>query len=152
VFDEFLSEVSALLSGGSPFAVAVAVAYEPPVSGKPGDKAIIRADGSLSGWIGGGCSRPLVVKEALKSLQDGRPRLVRITPSGGSTTTAGVVNYTMTCHSGGSLDVYIEPILPKPQILIFGRSLVARTLSKLARTVGYTVTVVAQGADRETFP
>jgi xanthine dehydrogenase accessory factor len=152
MFDEFLSKASALRSAGSPFALAVVVAYEPPVSGKPGDKAIIHADGSVWGWIGGGCSQPLVVREALKALRDGRPRLVRIAPSDNSATVAGVVNYTMTCHSGGALEVYIEPVLPKPQVLVFGRSLVARTLCKLARTVGYTITVVAPGADHEALP
>jgi len=152
VFDEFLTKAGALRSAGKPFALAVVVAHQPPVSGKPGDKAIIAADGTVWGWIGGGCSQPLVVKEALKALQDGRPRLVRIAPSADPTTVAGIVSYTMTCHSGGALDVYIEPVLPKPRLLIFGRSLVARTLCKLASAVGYAITIVAPGADREGFP
>jgi len=152
MFDEFLNQVGALRSAGTPFALAVVVAYQPPVSGKPGDKAIVHADGSVWGWIGGGCSQPLVVREALKAIQDGRPRLVRIAPSSDPTAVAGVVNYTMTCHSGGALDVYVEPVLPKPRIVILGRSLVARTLCKLANTVGYAITVIARGADREAFP
>lgn len=85
-----------------------------PVSGKSGDKAIISADGTIWGWIGGGCAQPAVVSEALKALKDGRPRLVRISPS--SSQEEGVVAYNMTCHSGGALEVYIEPVLPKPHI------------------------------------
>ena len=99
---------------------------EAPISGKPGNKAIIRADGKLWGWIGGGCAQPVVVKEALKALADGQPRLVRISPS--SSPEEGIVDYTMTCHSGGTLDIYIEPVLPKPHVLILGRSPVAQTL------------------------
>jgi xanthine dehydrogenase accessory factor len=149
MFDQFLSKADELLAAGEPFAVALVVRYEAPISGKPGDKAIIRADGKLWGWIGGGCSQPVIVKEALKALADGQPRLVRISPS--SSPEEGIVDYTMTCHSGGTLDIYIEPVLPKPHVLILGRSPVAQTLCKLARTIGYAVSVAAPDADRETF-
>jgi xanthine dehydrogenase accessory factor len=149
MFDQFLSKADELLAAGEPFAVALVVRYEAPISGKPGDKAIIRADGKLWGWIGGGCSQPVIVKEALKALADGQPRLVRISPS--SSPEEGIVDYTMTCHSGGTLDIYIEPVLPKPHVLILGRSPVAQTLCTLARTIGYAVSVAAPDADRETF-
>src|SRR5271169_985992 len=150
MFDQFLSKADELLARGEPFAVALVVRYEAPISGKPGNKAIIRADGQLWGWIGGGCAQPVIVKEALKALADGQPRLVRISPS--SSPEEGIVDYTMTCHSGGTLDIYIEPVLPKPHVLILGRSPVAQTLCKLAKTVGYAVSVAAPDADRETFP
>jgi xanthine dehydrogenase accessory factor len=152
MFDEFLSRASALRSEERPFAMAVVVSYQPPVSGKPGDKAIIEADGSVWGWIGGGCVQPLVVREALKAIEDGNPRLVRIAPSRTSESEEGTVNYVMTCHSGGALDIYIEPVLSKPQILIIGRSPVARTLCSLGKAIGYRITVVASGAKRESFP
>jgi xanthine dehydrogenase accessory factor len=149
MFDQFLSKADELLAAGEPFAVALVVRYEAPISGKPGDKAIIRADGKLWGWIGGGCSQPVIVNEALKALADGQPRLVRISPS--SSPEEGIVDYTMTCHSGGTLDIYIEPVLPKPHVVILGRSPVAQTLCKLAMTIGYAVSVAAPDADRETF-
>src|SRR5271166_5262621 len=152
MFDEFLSKATALRSAESPFAVAVVVRSQAPVSGKPGDKAIIQPDGSAWGWIGGGCVQPLVIREAKKAIEDGSPRLIRIAPSRGSETEEGIVNYTMTCHGGGALDVYIEPILSKPQILIVGRSLTAQVLCKLGKAIGYRVNVVAQGANRESFP
>jgi len=152
MFDEFLSKVTALRSAECHFAVAVVVRCQPPVSGKPGDKAIIQPDGSVWGWIGGGCVQPLVIQEALKAIEDRSPRLIRIAPSQGSESEEGIVNYSMTCHGGGALDVYIEPILPEPQILIVGRSLAAQTLSKLGKVIGYRVSVVAPGANRESFP
>ena len=150
MFDQFLSKANELLAKGEAFAVAVVVRFEAPISGKPGDKAIIEADGKLWGWIGGGCAQPVVVKEALKSIADGQARLVRISPT--ASPEKGIVDYTMTCHSGGTLDVFIEPVLPKPQVLILGRSPVARTLATLAKTIGYLVSVAAPGADREAFP
>jgi xanthine dehydrogenase accessory factor len=150
VFDQFLNKAAEMLASGKSFAIAEVVHFLKPVSGKSGDKAIISADGEIWGWIGGGCAQPAVVKEALKALEDGRPRLVRI-----STTSAGeegVVAYNMSCHSGGTLEVYIEPVLPKPHILIVGRSPVGRTLAKLAKTINYTVTVAAPGADHASYP
>jgi xanthine dehydrogenase accessory factor len=152
MFDEFLDEAGALRTAECSFVVAVVVRCEPPVSGKPGDKAIIRADGSIWGWIGGGCVEPLVIREALKALEDGSPRLVRIAPTLDSMSEKAVVNYTMKCHGGGALDIYIEPVLAKPQILILGRSSVAKTLSRLGKAIGYGVTVIASGANREIFP
>jgi xanthine dehydrogenase accessory factor len=150
MFDQFLSKADELLTKGQPFAVAVVVRYQAPISGKPGNKAIIFPDGKMWGWIGGGCAQPVVIKEALKSLADGQPRLIRISPS--SSPEEGIVDYTMTCHSGGTLDIFVEPVLPKPHIMILGRSPVAAALAKLAKTTNYTVSVAAPGADRESFP
>jgi xanthine dehydrogenase accessory factor len=150
MFDQFLSKAEELLTDGQSFAIAVVVRYQAPISGKPGNKAIIFPNGKIWGWIGGGCAQPVVVKEALKALADGQPRLIRISPS--SSTEEGIVDYTMTCHSGGTLDIYIEPVLPKPHILILGRSPVAKTLARLGKAIGYAVSVAAPGADRESFP
>ena len=81
MFDQFLSKANELLAKGEAFAVAVVVRFEAPISGKPGNKAIIEPDGKLWGWIGGGCAQPVVVEEALKSIADGQARLVRISPT-----------------------------------------------------------------------
>jgi len=150
MFDQFLSKADELVANGQSFAIAVVVRYEAPISGKPGNKAIIFSDGKIWGWIGGGCAQPVVVKEALKALADGQPRLIRISPS--SSPEEGIVDYTMTCHSGGTLDIFIEPVLPKPHILILGRSPVAKTLARLGKAIGYAVSVYAPEADRESFP
>jgi xanthine dehydrogenase accessory factor len=150
MFDQFLGKADELLSQNQSFAIAVVVRYQAPISGKPGNKAIIFPDGKIWGWIGGGCAQPVVVKEALRALADGQPRLIRISPS--SSPEEGIVDYTMTCHSGGTLDIYIEPVLPKPHILILGRSPVAKTLARLGKAMNYTVSVAAPEADRENFP
>jgi xanthine dehydrogenase accessory factor len=150
MFDQFLSKAGELVARGEAFAIAEVVRHVKPISGKTGDKAIIFSDGTIWGWIGGGCAQPTVIKEGLKALKDGRPRLVRISPN--SSEEEGTVAYNMTCHSGGTLDIYIEPVLPKPHILILGRSPVGRALAKLAKTINYTVTVAAPNADRESHP
>ena len=152
VFDDFLNKSAELVAKGESFAMATVVRCQAPTSGKPGDKAIVHSDGRLWGWIGGGCAQPVVIKEALKCLADGRPRLVRITPSTpDNAAEEGVVDYTMTCHSGGALDIYIEPVLPKPHIVILGRSPVAQTLARLSRTIGYSVSVLAEEFSGENF-
>src|SRR5215467_11296584 len=143
MFEEFLKKTAELASQGATFAVATVVRCVPPTSGKPGDKAVIHADGKLWGWIGGGCAQPVVVKEALKALAEGKPRLVRISPSPDAPE-EGIVDYTMSCHSGGSLDIYIEPVLPRPHLVILGRSAIAQALARLSAVVGYAVTVVAE--------
>src|SRR6476646_9258253 len=137
LFDQFLKETAELIAHGESFVTATVVRALPPTSGKPGDKAIIHADGRISGWIGGGCAQA-----------DGRPRLVRISPSD-SNPEEGIVDYTMTCHSGGALDIYLEPVKPKPQIMILGRSPVAQILARLASTIGYGVSVVSAEGPRD---
>jgi xanthine dehydrogenase accessory factor len=150
MLDQLLKQSAEMLARGETFVTATVVRCQPPTSGKPGDKAIIHADGKLSGWIGGGCAQPVVIREALKALADGKPRLVRISPSAGGEE-QGVVDYTMTCHSGGALDIYIEPVVPNLHVVILGRSPVARTLARLARAVGYDVSVVVPAAEAEGF-
>ena len=146
------NKAAELRSRGESFAIAMVVRFEAPISGKPGDKAIIDSGGRIWGWIGGGCAQPTVIKEALQAIRDSKPRLVRISPSPHPIAQEGVLEYAMTCHSGGALDIYIEPVLPQPQIVILGRSVVAQTLAKLGAAAGYAVTVLAPDVSRENFP
>jgi len=150
MFDRFLEKASQLRAAGQPFVVAMVVRCQAPISGKPGDKAIITAEGKMLGWIGGGCVQPVAVKEALQALADGKPRLIRISPS--SSPEIGIVNYDMTCHSGGTVDLFIEPVLPKLQLVILGRSPFARSLAKLGKIMNFAVCVAAADAQREIFP
>lgn len=150
MFEDFLKKAAELVAQKQAFALATVVRVLPPTSGKPGDKAIILPDGKLLGWIGGGCAQPVVAKEALKALAEGKPRLVRITPSPDDPE-QGIVDYTMTCHSGGAMEIYIEPVLPKPHLLILGRSPVAQTLALLGKTIGYEVEVVVSEETNERF-
>lgn len=132
---------------GEPFALATVVRCEPPTSAKPGAKALIRQDGGVSGWIGGACAEPVVVREALNALRDGQPRLIGLygERARGPGRTEGMREYTMTCHSGGTLEVYVEPYLPKRPLLLIGHGPVVEALAELGRAADYSVATL--GAD-----
>lgn len=136
---------------GEPFALATVVRCEPPTSAKPGARALVREDGSVAGWVGGACAEPVVVREALAALRDGRPRLVGLVGEGGRTPgrTEGIVEYPMTCHSGGTLEIYVEPHLPKPPLVLVGRGPVVESLAALAEPAGFSVTVLRDDAGAE---
>jgi xanthine dehydrogenase accessory factor len=118
---DWLVEAEALARQGEPFAVATVVRCERPTSAKPGAKALIRRDGTVSGWIGGSCAEPVAVKEALGALEDGEPRFLVLVGKGGALPgrAEGVREYTMTCHSGGTLEIFVEPIVV-PRLVLFG--------------------------------
>ena len=113
MFGEILRKSNDLLDKGEPFALAVVVRREAPISGKIGDKAIIQANGKIAGWIGGGCTQPVVIKEAQNAIRDGKPRLVRVTPTSSKEPLEGIVEYNMSCHSGGTIDVISNRSCPK---------------------------------------
>jgi xanthine dehydrogenase accessory factor len=128
-----------------PYALATVVRVDPPVSTRVGDKAVVTGDGRLEGWVGGACAEPIVVREALAAIAEGRPRLVRITPAEMAASTVpapepGVVDAVSTCPSGGGLEVFVEPVGVAPRLLVCGRTPVAATLARLAELVGYEVT------------
>lgn len=135
-----------------PFVLATVVAYKSPQSAKPGSKAIIRADGEMIGWVGGGCVQPIVLREAKQALETGRPKLLTISPDEPRDDWNGVKSYRMTCEGGGSLEIYLEPFLPKPQLLIVGRSPVAQTVSQLGRLLEFKVIVADAEASSGSFP
>jgi xanthine dehydrogenase accessory factor len=122
------------------------VRCEAPTSARPGDKAVITADGRLRGWIGGSCSEPVVRREALRALDEGTPRLVHIVGDSEvkQTRTHDELTVGTTCPSGGSLDIFIEPQLPKPLLLVFGDSPAASTLVRLAGLTGFRARQVVQ--------
>ena len=119
------------------FATAVVVKHDTPISGKSGDKAIILNDGSLLGWIGGGCTSPIIIKEGLSALNSGKSKLIAIDPEKNSDNGPGEKHFQMTCHSGGSLSVYVEPVSPRPLIVVMGNSPVASSLLKMSSELGY---------------
>ena len=145
--EELLARAAELQRRRQPFALATVVRCEPPTSAKPGAKALILEDGTLSGWVGGACAEPVVVREALNALRDGRPRLIGLIGEGGRGPgrTEGMLEYAMTCHSGGTLEIYVEPHLPKPLLLLVGHGPVVETLGALGRAADYSV--VALRAD-----
>ena len=141
---DWLVEAVELARRGEPFAVATVVRCERPTSAKAGAKALIRRDGSVSGWIGGSCAEPVAVKEALGALEDGLPRFLVLVGQGGASLgrVAGVREYTMTCHSGGTLEIFVEPMLPQPALVLVGSGPVVETLARLGVAARFVVTVV----------
>lgn len=150
---DVLALAQELRSRNEPFALATVVRAVRPTSGKPGHKAIVLPNRDVVGWVGGSCAHAALHAESLAAMRDGRPRLLRLSreasllPAG-----EGVVDYVMECHSGGAMDIYIEPHLPKPRLLIVGDSPIAEALSALGRILDYRVTVVAPGATPDGFP
>lgn len=122
-----------------PFVLATVVAFKSPQSAKPGSKAIIKADGSMIGWVGGGCVQPIVLREAKQALHSGAPKLLTISPDAPRDDWKGVQSFRMTCEGGGSLEIYLEPFLPKPQLVIVGDSPVAETLAQFGALLDFKV-------------
>lgn len=136
-----------------PFAWVTVLHAQAPASARPGDKALVLADGSLHGWIGGGCAQPAVLKTVRAALSDGVPRTIRIAPANTTEERAidDVLEFGMACHSGGVLELFIDPILPAARLIIFGDSPVARALVALASRVGFSPVIVAKGAQTTEF-
>src|SRR5215210_6873430 len=142
-----------LANAGRPFAAVTVVRTEPSTSARAGDRAIVFPDGSMEGWVGGGCIGPTARREGLAALEDGEPRLVRITPD----TAASQHNVRMarmTCASEGTADLYVEPFLPRPTLIVAGDSPVAATLAAIAPPLGFRLLTmdVATGLDPDAIP
>jgi xanthine dehydrogenase accessory factor len=139
--DPLLERAAELQRRGEPFVLATVVRCEAPTSAKPGAKALVHPDGTVEGWVGGACAEPVVTREALEALRDGRPRLVGLYGEGGRTPgrAEGILDHAMTCHSGGTLEIYVEPYLPVPLLVLVGHGPVVETLATLGRTAGYAV-------------
>ena len=151
---DILQFASELAGRGETFALATVVRREPPSSARVGDAAIVTPDGEFHGWLGGSCTRPTVIREALAALADDAPRLIGIVrdPESISHTRAGLTVFPMACHSGGSVEIYIEPLLPARRLLVFGVSPTALALARLAAVLGYRVEAVDPEASETLFP
>jgi xanthine dehydrogenase accessory factor len=132
-----------LTQAGEPFVMATVVWCERPTSAKPGAQAIIQQNGRLTGWIGGSCAQPVVIREALRILREGDdPYLMRLgaPESEVESTRRNVRTFPMSCASGGTLDIYMEPHLLRPQLLLIGDSPVINALRQLAPVINFAVT------------
>jgi xanthine dehydrogenase accessory factor len=154
-------ELAPLLKAkGEAFVLATVVRTVAATAAKAGAKAIIRADGSISeGWIGGGCARGAVLKAAREALADGRARLISVQPPdvlqehgvAAGEEHEGVRFARNTCPSHGTMDIFIEPVLPRPQIVLCGSSPVAVAIADLAPRLGFSVTACAPAAEQSAF-
>jgi xanthine dehydrogenase accessory factor len=152
--NEWITQAARLQAADQPFALVTVLSAQAPTSGKAGDKAVVTPDGQIHGWIGGGCAQPAVIKTVRRALLDGQPRKIRIAPSDESAERdlGDVLEFGMACHSGGTLELFIDPVMPSATLTVVGDSPVARALVGLAPRVGLRVAVVAQGAQAADFP
>ncbi|MDQ0314894.1 XdhC family protein [Amorphus orientalis] len=157
---DILKQAADLTNAGESFALATVVRTVAATAAKAGAKAIIRADGTImEGWIGGGCARGAVLKAAREALEDGKPRFVSVQPEDlltGLGVTAGAekegIRFARNmCPSKGTMDVFIEPVLPAPGIVILGSSPVAVALADIAPRFGFHVTVCAPEPEQAAF-
>jgi xanthine dehydrogenase accessory factor len=157
---DILDEAESLKALGEPFAIATVVRTVSLTAAKAGAKALIRRDGTMSaGWIGGGCARAAVLKAARAALDDGRPRLVSVQPGDAlqergvapGQSKQGVEFARNMCPSQGTMDVFVEPVLPRPELLVCGATPVAVALADLGRRLGFLVAVAAPPEEHAKF-
>ncbi len=158
--DDILDIISTRKSAGVPFALATVVRTVAATAAKAGAKAVILPDGTMSeGWIGGGCARAAVLKAACDALADGKSRLVSVQPPDelegqghkAGEERGGVRFAKNMCPSQGTMDIFVEPVLPRPQVVICGSSPVAVAIADLARRSGFAVTICAPAGEQAAF-
>lgn len=142
---ELYSKAAELASQGEPFAIATVVRVEGSSSARDGSKAIFDLRGKLLvGWVGGGCAESAVRSEALKCIETGTPRMITLDMSDER------LGIGMPC--GGIMEIFVEPVLPRPELLIVGHGRIAETVATLGHMMGFSVTVNDPSADRASFP
>ncbi|MFB9267279.1 XdhC family protein [Bradyrhizobium erythrophlei] len=158
---EVLDLVAQMKAAERAFVLATVVRTVSVTAAKAGAKAIIAADGTIvAGWIGGGCARGAVLKAAREALEDGEPRMVSVQPENllaelgvkPGESREGIRFASNMCPSKGTMDIFVEPVLPHPSLVILGASPVALSLAGQARTLGYHVTLAAPSADLTASP
>ena len=146
--EDVLVRAGRLAASGEPFVLASVVAVERPASARRGDRALVLPSGELVGWVGGACSEPIVIREALRALADGEPRLVRIGPQGTAAGEGDVIVAESSCASEGTVEVLVEPHTLRPLLAVVGNGPAGRTLRELAATIGWRVAdELVDGAD-----
>ncbi len=153
--EDLIDRMARLKGDGQPFALATVVRTEDATAAKPGAKLLVQADGALLGWVGGGCTLGAVKKTAARALADGRARLIRIRPDPQAPAAgeeADVEQHRNACPSGGTIEVFVEPILPRPALIVAGASPVARALVALGARAGFAVTLAALAEDQAAAP
>jgi xanthine dehydrogenase accessory factor len=155
------TEIARLRAEGRAFAVATVVRTVDATSAKPGAKALILGDGTIvEGWMGGGCARSAVAKAAIRAVEDGRPQFVSLRPEElldaegvkPGDERAGVRFARNGCPSKGSMDIFVEPELPQPRLVIFGQGPVALALAALSARFDFHRTLCAPGLAPEAAP
>jgi len=143
--NEYVEKLAALNEDGVPFAVATVIKVSGSVSAKTGAKSIISSKGeTLFGWVGGGCAEEAVREASLESIKDGQTRIISLDLDD------EILGVGMPC--GGKMEVYVEPYMPRPELMIVGHGRIAEVLAQLAHTVHFSITVNDSTASSENFP
>jgi len=157
---DVLDIIATRKAAGERFALATVVRTVAATAAKAGAKAVILPDGTISeGWIGGGCARAAVLKAAKDALADGKSRLVSVQPPDlladhgvkAGDEQEGVRFAKNMCPSQGTMDIFVEPVLPRPQVVVCGSSPVAVAIADLAKRANFAVTVCAPAAEQAAF-
>jgi len=139
VDSDLLRLAARLLDDETPYAIATVVRRERPSSAASGNTAVITAEGTVHGWIGGSCTLPEVTRHAMASLADRQPRLLAF---GGTPEPRGdVISVPMSCGSEGKVEVHINPVYPAPRLVVAGASPIADAVARLGEAMGYRVEV-----------
>jgi xanthine dehydrogenase accessory factor len=132
--------VARLVAERVPFVTATVVRAAKPTSVRPGDAAIVLNDGTIDGFVGGVCAQASVRLHAARALETGEAVLLRLEPGAGDDDIAdGVVVAHNPCLSGGSLEIFLDPQLAAPRVVVVGETPIARALEEVARAAGYAV-------------
>lgn len=135
---------------GERFVLASVVWRQSPSSSNEGSRAIVTADGSMFGWIGGACAEPVLIRESLAALEDGKPRLL-VLGMDQPELPEGMISVPFSCQSEGALQVHIEPVVPAPTVIVIGRSPMAETLVEFVDALGWHG-ILSDPADRVEIP
>lgn len=150
--DDTLDLIEQLRSRGESFCIATIVRTKHATSAKPGAKAVVTEDGQLHGFLGGGCVTGAIKKQALQALETQQPVMIRIKPKDeviAPVDTDGTTLHKSSCPSGGTVEVFLEPMKATRRLIILGTSPIARTLIDIAATIGYRTIVGAPGNDTD---
>jgi xanthine dehydrogenase accessory factor len=152
--DNTLALIAALRERGEAFSVVTVVRTANATSAKAGAKAVVLGDGTIRGFVGGGCVEAAVRRGAAAALKEGAPRLIRIKPKDevvAPVDVDGTELHRSFCPSGGTLDLFIEPMRRDPRLVIAGASPVAAALALLAPPLGYRLALAALPEDHPAF-
>jgi xanthine dehydrogenase accessory factor len=138
-----------LAAEGSPFVVATVVRVQRPASVEPGNVGLVQADGTIEGFIGGVCAQHSVRLYSLTAIESRTPLLLRILPDGPVEVSReeGLVTVRNPCLSGGAIEVFLEPVLPAPRVLVAGASPIVAALRALGPQVGLDIVAAQDIAD-----
>lgn len=129
--------VTSLDAKGEPYVLVTVVRRVRPSSARVGDKAIVTANGEMTGFVGGHCTRELVVQQATECLRTGERKLLLVTSHPPVEIEEGVTVLPMTCASDGTVELFLEPRLSDPPLVIVGASQIADNLADLASRFGF---------------